>query len=114
MQCRSIATRIALAAALAAAAGARLNAADDLPKAETILERYIEVTGGRAVYEKTHSEIATGSMEIAGMGIAVRSPSTRPSRIRISRKSKLQASASSWKGPTARWPGPCRRCRDRT
>ena len=70
MQCRSIATRIALAAALAAAAGARLNAADDLPKAETILERYIEVTGGRAVYEKTHSEIATGSMEIAGMGIA--------------------------------------------
>jgi hypothetical protein len=69
MPSRSIATRIALAAALVAAAGARLNAADDLPKAETILDRFVEVTGGRGAYEKTHSEIATGSMEIVGMGI---------------------------------------------
>lgn len=68
MQCRFVATRIALAAALAAG-GARLRAADDLPKAETILEHFIEATGGRAAYEETHSEIATGSMEIIGMGI---------------------------------------------
>jgi hypothetical protein len=40
-----------------------------LPKAETILDRYIEVTGGKAIYEKRTSEITTGTVELAAQGI---------------------------------------------
>ena len=43
--------------------------ADDLPKAETILDKYVEVTGGKAAYEKHHSQITKGSMEMAAMGL---------------------------------------------
>jgi len=42
--------------------------AADLPKAETILDKYVEVTGGKAAYEKIHSQIETGTMEMAAMG----------------------------------------------
>jgi hypothetical protein len=63
-----IAGKVALGAALVlASAGARLMAADDLPKAETILDKAIEVTGGKAAYAKLHTEIVSGSMEINGM-----------------------------------------------
>jgi len=44
-------------------------AADEIT-AEAILDKYIEVTGGRAAYEKIHSEIATGTLEITGAGIS--------------------------------------------
>jgi hypothetical protein len=50
------------------ATGARL-AADELPKAEAILDKYIEVTGGKAAYEKNHTEISTGTIEFVGKGI---------------------------------------------
>ena len=46
-----------------------LRAADALPSAESILEKYIEVTGGKQVYEKRKSEIITGSLDFAGQGI---------------------------------------------
>jgi hypothetical protein len=59
---------IFLCAAMVLATGATM-AADDLPKAETILDKYIEVTGGKAAYEKNHTEISTGSMEFVGKGI---------------------------------------------
>ena len=56
---------------LFAAAGV-LAAADELPKAETILDKYVEVTGGKAAYAKIHAEITTGSMEFAAMGLKVK------------------------------------------
>ena len=59
---------IFLCAAVFLAATA-LPAADELPKAETILDRYIEVTGGRPAYEKRHTEVSTGTMEFVGKGI---------------------------------------------
>src|ERR1051325_8581428 len=59
---------IFLCAAVVVATGASL-AAEDLPKAETILDKYIEVTGGKAAYEKNHSEMSTGTMEFVGKGI---------------------------------------------
>ena len=43
--------------------------ADDLPKAETILDHFIEVTGGKAAHEKIHSEVTKGTMEFVGKGI---------------------------------------------
>lgn len=57
------------AALLVGAAGAPLIAADELPKGETILDKYVEVTGGKAAYKKLHSSIATGSMEFGAMGL---------------------------------------------
>jgi hypothetical protein len=46
-----------------------LHAADALPTAEAILERYIEVTGGKQAYAKRKSEIVTGTLEFASLGI---------------------------------------------
>lgn len=57
------------AALLVGAAGARLLAADDLPKAATIIDKYVEATGGKAAYEKKHSSIQTGSMEFGALGL---------------------------------------------
>jgi hypothetical protein len=56
----------AVAFAAAVCCGA---AAQDLPKAETILDKYVEVTGGRAAYLKIHNEVGTGTMEMAANGI---------------------------------------------
>ena len=41
-------------------------AADDI-KPEAILDKYIEVTGGRAAYDKVKTEMATGTLEVMGM-----------------------------------------------
>ena len=62
--------RIAIGAALLlSAAAASLRAADDLPKAETLLDKYIEATGGKAAYEKNRNQMVTGTMEFASMGM---------------------------------------------
>src|SRR5258706_11990987 len=45
-------------------------AADDaLPKAEAILDRYVEVTGGKAAYEKRKTEVVTGTMAFPAQGL---------------------------------------------
>lgn len=41
----------------------------DLPKADSILDHYIEVTGGKAAYEKRTSEISMGTFEMAAAGV---------------------------------------------
>jgi hypothetical protein len=46
-----------------------LSAADPLPKGETILDKYIEVTGGKAAYEKKRTEISSAEMEFVGKGV---------------------------------------------
>jgi hypothetical protein len=56
-------------ASLAFTGTAVLRADDALPKAETILDHYIEVTGGAAAYEKHKTEIETGTMEFAAQGL---------------------------------------------
>jgi outer membrane lipoprotein-sorting protein len=43
--------------------------AADLPKAETILDKYIEVTGGKAAYQKLHSQMESGTFELPAMGV---------------------------------------------
>jgi len=59
--------RIALIALLAG--GSAFGADDALPKAETILERFIEVTGGRAAYQKRKTEVATGTLDFPAQGL---------------------------------------------
>ena len=54
-----------IAAVAAFAAPQAATSAAALPKAETILDRYIEVTGGKAAYDKRTSEITTGTMELS-------------------------------------------------
>jgi len=50
--------------------GALTGLADDaLPKAETILDRYVEVTGGKAAYAKRKSEVSMGTIEFAAQGL---------------------------------------------
>jgi len=46
-----------------------LYAADPLPKGEAILDKYIEVTGGKAAYEEKHTEISSAIMEFVGKGV---------------------------------------------
>ena len=46
-----------------------ITAADDLPKAETLLDRYVEVTGGRQNYEKRTTEYMSGIVEIPAAGV---------------------------------------------
>ena len=56
-------------ALLFAAPAMRLAAADDLPKAETILDKYVEATGGKAAYDKLHNMVIVGSMSFGAMGV---------------------------------------------
>jgi hypothetical protein len=41
----------------------------DLPTAESLLDRYVEVTGGKAAYEKRKNEVVTGTVEFAALGL---------------------------------------------
>jgi len=43
--------------------------AKDLPKAEAIIEKYVDATGGKAAYEKRETLIITSAIEIAAQGI---------------------------------------------
>ncbi len=58
---------IFLGSALTAAFG--VAADEELPKAESILDRYIEVTGGKPAYLNRKSEMATGTVDFAAQGI---------------------------------------------
>jgi hypothetical protein len=46
-----------------------LFAADALPLAESLLDRYVEVTGGRQAYENRKTEFARGTMEYKAQGL---------------------------------------------
>jgi hypothetical protein len=54
---------------LTAASLAQAQEAADLPSAESILDRYIEVTGGFDSYNSLTSAMTQGTMEISGAGI---------------------------------------------
>jgi hypothetical protein len=45
------------------------NAQDTLPSAETILNKFLDATGGRAALEKRHNQVEHGTVEMAAMGI---------------------------------------------
>ena len=51
-------------------AGAQQPAApNDLPSAESILDRYVEVTGGLAAHESRTSAVTTGTFEVAAANL---------------------------------------------
>jgi hypothetical protein len=53
------------------------------PKAEDIVDNYVKVTGGKEAYEKLHSIVLTGTMEIEGAGVkgAIKSYHTEPNKM---------------------------------
>ncbi|HZS52006.1 MAG TPA: hypothetical protein VFA54_14160 [Bryobacterales bacterium] len=52
-----------------ALAGGSSRAQEKLPAAETVLDQYVEVTGGREAYKKIHTQITIATMEFVGKGI---------------------------------------------
>ncbi len=65
---RTFHTAIVLSAALTAPA-LRASADEPLPKAEEVLDKYVEATGGKAAYEKLKNSVAKGTMEVVGAGV---------------------------------------------
>ena len=65
------------------AAPARAQAPPDLPKAETILDQYVEATGGRAAYDKVKNRKMTGTIEVAGANLkgTVKATQAAPNRM---------------------------------
>ncbi len=55
----------------------------DLPKAEAIIERHVEATGGRAAYEKLRSRVATAEISMPAMNLkgTVKSYQAPPNRV---------------------------------
>ena len=47
----------------------QVRAEEQLPKAEEILDKFVEATGGKAAYEKVHNEKSTGTFEFVGKGV---------------------------------------------
>ena len=72
-------------AALALLPWLGLAADPALPKGDVILDQFIEATGGKAAYEKIHTEISTGSFDLTGKGIrgAVSSFKAAPNKIYV-------------------------------
>ncbi|MBU0609760.1 MAG: hypothetical protein KKI08_17870 [Armatimonadetes bacterium] len=62
---------LAVVVVLQVLGAAQILAADDepLPKADTILDKYVEVTGGKAAYAKITNRVAKGTLEIMGAGL---------------------------------------------
>jgi hypothetical protein len=55
--------------ALAGLASFAIGQDEPLPKADTILDRYVEVTGGKAAYEKRTNDIEYGTLEFKAQGL---------------------------------------------
>lgn len=58
-----------LALALLFTAAPFFAADEALPKADTILDRFVEAAGGKAAFGKHHNEVMHGNMEFAGRGL---------------------------------------------
>ena len=61
--------RVMVRAVLLACASWPVFAADPLPTPEAILDRFVEVTGGKVAYEKRKTEVVNGTVEIAAVGL---------------------------------------------
>jgi zinc protease len=63
----------------------RAQAPADLPKAETVLDQFVEATGGKAAYEKIKSRIASGTIEIVGANVkgTIKISQAEPNRLSV-------------------------------
>jgi len=58
-------------------------AAEDLPSGKDVLDRYIEVTGGRAAYAKVNTRLVKATMEVKPMGMkgSITTYEERPNKV---------------------------------
>jgi len=68
MKSRSMIAALLLVSVLGSSA-VQAQATAKLPKAETVLDQYVEATGGKAAYEKVKNRVATGTLDISGANI---------------------------------------------
>jgi len=66
---------LAVMAAVCVLSGVPAWTADDLPKGDAILDKFVEVTGGKAAYDKVTSSIEKAKVEIVGQGMTLTSTS---------------------------------------
>ena len=57
-------------ALLVLAGCAVMPAQEGLPPAAAVLDRFVEVTGGKAAYEKRHNQVAKGTLSLPAQGIS--------------------------------------------
>jgi len=59
------------------------RAEEQLPKAEGILDKFVDATGGKAAYEKIHNEKSSGTIEFVGKGVkgTVTSVNAEPNKV---------------------------------
>lgn len=68
--CRGLAVLAVLAACAAGGSGRSFNGQEPaFPSAESILDRYVEVTGGNAAYTQLHNILSIGTFYVAGTGM---------------------------------------------
>lgn len=62
-----------------------LPAQESLPPAAAVLDRFVEVTGGKAAYEKHHSQVAKGIFALPAQGITgdMTQTSAEPTKMRM-------------------------------
>jgi len=66
----SLAILVGLSQAILGQESSATSPAADLPSAESILDRYVEVTGGRNAYENRTSEVGHGKIEMSALGVS--------------------------------------------
>jgi len=60
---------ITLSLALLLGCGASPAPAASLPKAKTILDKFVAATGGKRAYRKRHTDFSSGTVEISGVAV---------------------------------------------
>ena len=60
---------LSLAIMLSLCVNRSLQAKDELPSAESVLDRYVDVTGGREAYDRLASRVSIGTMEFVSHSI---------------------------------------------
>ncbi len=60
------APHLVLSAVLPVSPSRAALADDPLPKADDVLDQFVEATGGKAAYEKIKNRVSKGTMEISG------------------------------------------------
>ncbi len=98
---RTFRTAIVLSAALTAPGPPRASADEPLPpKAEEVLDQYVEATGGKAAYEKIKNRVSKGTMEVTGAGLKgdIRETSAAPAKsVQESRTYPRTGQRSPWR-----------------
>jgi hypothetical protein len=68
-----------------AAPAAQAQSKPDLPKADTVMDQFVEATGGKAAYEKLKNRVSTGTIEVSGANVkgTVKATEAAPNKVLV-------------------------------